>query len=149
VRQKPLSFVMGSFSSAQAARVAGLSLHMVDYLCRNEIVIPSTPVLRGRGRTRRYTYADIILLKIVSRLLDQGISVLRCKKSLTALRRRNPNTPRLVSKKYFVTDGVEIFLQNDGVLEKITSGQMAFAFVIDLLPIREQITAKLERRRAG
>jgi DNA-binding transcriptional MerR regulator len=146
---KPSTVLLDRYSAAKAARVAGLSLHMVDYLCRTEIVTPSTDTLRGRGRGRKYTYADIVLLKVVARLLNQGISVLKCKKGLTAMRRRYPNTPDLLSKKYFVTDGIEIFLQNADVLEKIESGQIAFAFVIDLCPIREQITAKLERRRAS
>jgi DNA-binding transcriptional MerR regulator len=148
MREKVPTVILDSYSTAQAARVAGLSLHMVNYLCRNDIVVPSTDTLRGRGRSRGYRYTDIVLLKIVAKLLDQGISILNCKKSLKTMRRRNPNTPHLLSKKYFVTDGIEIFLQNDGVLEMITSGQLSFAFVLDLAPIRDHVTERLEHRRA-
>jgi DNA-binding transcriptional MerR regulator len=149
MRQKPPTVIVDAYSTAQAARVSNLSLHMIDYLCRNELVVPSTRTLRGRGRSRRYTFADIVLLKIVARLLDGGISVLRCKKCFIAMRRRFPNTPNLLSKKYFITDGIDVFLQNDGVLERIGSGQISFAFVLDLAPIREHVRAKLEIRKIG
>jgi DNA-binding transcriptional MerR regulator len=148
MRRRSHRVLIATYSSAQAARVSGLSLHMVNYLCRNELVVPSSNALRGRGRSRQYTFADIVLLKVVVRLLDQGISVLKCKKSLTALRRRNPDAQQLLSMQFLVTDGIEVFLQNAGVLEKIGTGQLSFAFVLDLLPIRAEISKKLERRMA-
>jgi DNA-binding transcriptional MerR regulator len=149
MRPKQFPVILESYSAVQASRAVGLSLHMIDYLCRNEIVIPSSGALRGRGRTRQYTYADIVLLKVVAKLLHQGISVLRCKKALLALRRRYPAKSGLLQKKYFVTDGNEVFLQNSGVLERIATGQMSFAFVLDLGPIRSHVSTQLENRRAG
>jgi DNA-binding transcriptional MerR regulator len=147
--QKRSPVIVDSYSAAQAAKVAGLSLHMIDYLCRNGIVEPSSGALRGRGRMRQYQYTDIVLLKVVAKLLNTGISVLRCKKSLAALRRRYPRTSGLLRKKYLVTDGDEVFLQNNGVLERIASGQMSFAFVLDLAPIRSHVSTNLEIRRTG
>jgi DNA-binding transcriptional MerR regulator len=125
-----------------------MSLHMLDYLCRQGIVIPSGSEVRGRGRARRYTFADIVLLRVISKLLDQGISVLRCKKSLLAMRRHRPNMMRFLGKKYLLTDGVDVFLQNNGVLERIDSGQTSFAFVLGLASVREDVAAKLESKRS-
>jgi hypothetical protein len=99
---------------------------------------------------RRYTFGDVVLLRIVTKLLDQGISVLRCKKSLLAMKQRHPTMAKLLDKKYLLTDGVDVFLQNDGVIERIDSGQTSFTFVLGLTAVRDHVTSKLEpRRRVG
>jgi DNA-binding transcriptional MerR regulator len=136
-------------TATQAARVSGLSVHMVDYLCRLEIVVPSGSVSRSRGRARRYTYGDVVTMRVISKLLAQGVSVLRCKKALLALTRQRKDGSQFLSERYLVTDGCDVLLKTGGVLEAIGSGQMSFAFVLDLAPIRKHVSAKLETRKAG
>lgn len=144
------SFVADCYSPAQVARVAGLTTYMVDYLCRHGIVTPSGGADRGRGRLRQYTFADIVLLRVVAKLLGQGISVLGFRKSFLSAKQRQSNVREILSCKYLVTDGVRVYLQNDGVLERIDSGQTSFAFVMDLEPVRRHLQLQLERkRRAG
>jgi len=147
MRIKKKRAVADWYPAGQAARVSGMSLHMLDYLCRQGIVVPSGSEVRGRGKARRYTFGDIVLLRVVTKLLDQGISVLRCKKSLLAMKRRHPNMMKLLDKRYLLTDGVDVFLQNNGVLERIDSGQTSFTFVLGLSSIREHVAAKLESKR--
>ena len=57
---------------------------------------------------------------------------------------------KLLDKKYLLTDGVDVFLQNDGVLEGIESGQTSFTFVLGLSAVRDHVASKLEpKRRVG
>jgi DNA-binding transcriptional MerR regulator len=137
-----------NYSPTQVARVTGLSLCMIDYLCRHEVVIPSSNLLRGRGRTRQYTFADVVLLRVVAKLLKQGISVLGLRKSFLSAKRRRSSVRELLSRRYFVTDGERIYLQDEGVIERIDTGQLSFAFVLDLVPIRGEVARKL-RLKAG
>jgi DNA-binding transcriptional MerR regulator len=141
------SQLVESFTAAQAARLSGLSLDMVNYLCRYEIVVARGSTVRGRGRPRRYIYADVLLLRVMAQLLKQGVSVLGLRKSLAAYRRRG-NQPDIGSCRYFVTDGYNVFLQDDGRLEDMTSGQRAFAFVLDLEPVREAVRKKMSHVHA-
>lgn len=120
---------------------------MVDYLCRHGLVTPSGNDERGRGRLRRYIFADIVLLRVVAKLLNQGISVFGFRKSFLSAKQRQANVREILARKYLVTDGVRVYLQNDGVLERIDSGQTSFAFVLDLEPVRRDVTSRLERRR--
>jgi DNA-binding transcriptional MerR regulator len=126
------------YSAQLAARVAGLSTHMLNYLCRHKVVTPDGR--RGRGRQRRYSFADIILLKLVARLLQQGVSVLRFKKTCRLLESRKVNIKDLLRRRYLVTNGTEIFLRDDRILECIESGQTTFAFVLDLEPVRRKVS---------
>jgi DNA-binding transcriptional MerR regulator len=132
------------FSPAQVARISGLSVYMVDYLCRTELVVPSGNTQRGRGRVRRYTFGDVVLLRVISKLLKQGISVLGFRKSFLSARNRQSNVRDLLARRYLVTDGVRVYLQNRDVLERIDTGQLSFAFVLDLAPIRGEMAQKLK-----
>jgi DNA-binding transcriptional MerR regulator len=134
------------YSPAQAAKVSGLSTYMIDYLCRNGLVTPSGNTLRGRGRLRRYTFFDIVLLRVVAKFLNQGISVLAFRKSFLSAKERHSNVRELLARRFLVTDGVRVYFQNDGVLERIDTGQLSFAFVLDLIPIRDEVLQKLKAK---
>lgn len=134
------------YTVRQVARVSGLSTHMVDYLCRHGVVTPSGGC-QGRGRQRRYTFQDIVVLRVVARLLRQGVSVIKFRKGFLSLKQRNGNARHLLACRYLVTDGNEVFLQNDGVLERLESGQTSFAFVLDLAPVRKDVVSGLKRIR--
>lgn len=120
---------------------------MVDYLCRHGLITPSGEGARGRGRARRYTFPDLVLLRVVAKLLGQGISVRGFRKSFLAAKQRQANIRQILARRYLVTDGNRVYLQNDGVLERIDSGQTSFAFVMDLEPVRRDLRIQLERKR--
>lgn len=120
-------------------------MHMLNYLCRHGVVTPSATTAPGRGRVRRYTYCDLILLRVVAKLLDQGISVLRFRKQCCLLKSRELNLRRLSACRYLVTDGSNVYFKNDRALERMDSGQMAFAFVLDMKPVRSEVSNGLRR----
>ncbi|MBK5084612.1 MerR family transcriptional regulator [Burkholderia sp. R-69927] len=125
-------------------------MDMLNYLCRYEVAVPSGNSQRGRGKRRQYTYTDILLLRVLAQLLKQGVSVIGLRKSLTAYRKRNAVLPDISSCRYFVTDGYNVFLQDGGRLEDLTSGQRAFTFVLDMEPVREALQKQMRRvRRTG
>lgn len=128
-----------------AAKLSDLSISMVDYLCRTKIVVPTTNV-RGRGRRRIYTFAEVVVLRAISKLLNAGVGVSKLGNALKALRKYHTEiTPDSLSSLYLVTDGKEVFLrQKDDMLECLVSGQMAFAFVIEISSIRKEILEHLE-----
>ena len=58
-----------------ACQVAGISYRQLDYWARTELVRPSIRGAKGSGSQRLYSFKDILVLKIVKRLLDTGISL--------------------------------------------------------------------------
>lgn len=138
-KSSPLAPLVQDFTAAQAARLAHLSVDMVNYLSRYHVVEASGAGRRGRGCRRRYVYSDILILRVISRLLDNGISVLRLRKSLSALRERGAIKEVLV-RRFVVTDGHDIFFQDGGVAELLESGQLSFAFVLELSALRKTVS---------
>lgn len=132
-----------TYSTRAAARVSGLSIDMVNYLHRHGIVRTGSGNRTGRGVARAYRYADLLLLRLLSRLLDQGISVLRLKKCLVAFQKRGEDLTSLASKRLVATDGHEVYFGSRDVLEKLGTGQMAFAFVLELGSLRSEVRARI------
>lgn len=57
-----------------ACQVAGITYRQLDYWARTNLVNPSIRTARGSGSQRLYSFKDVLVLKIVKRLLDTGIS---------------------------------------------------------------------------
>ena len=136
--------VAAGFTIRTASRVSGLSVHMLNYMCRNEIVMPSENSRRGRGVVRRYSFEDILLLKVIKKLLDQGVSTLRLKDAFNGIRSRGGSGRELLSKRFVVTNGQDVFFQDGGIVELLSSGQFAFAFVLELESLRKDVSLQLK-----
>ena len=135
--------IKGWFTAKEAAHLSDLTFDMVNYLCRNDLISPAKGTKRGRGTLRRYFFRDILLLRVISKLLLNGVSPLRLKNNLLDLKSRGLETKGLLTTKYVVTDGFNIYFKDDGVIELLSSGQMAFAFVLELSKLREEVTANI------
>jgi DNA-binding transcriptional MerR regulator len=143
------SSVAEYYTVREAARLTALSVDMVNYLARHKVVVSSGNRSRGRGRVRLYTFADLVLLRAIGQLLERGISVLRLNKSFASAQRRGKTTSELLSRKYLVTDGYNVYFQDSGKLELLESGQLAFAFVLELDAIRISVRTGLHLQQVS
>lgn len=136
------------FGIRTAGRLSGLEPAMVDYLCRQKVLVP-TPARPGRGRDRIYSFGDVVMLRVLKHLLECGISVSKLRKSLEAVRKRHGEIKRdSVPERYLVTNGTVIYFRaSEKALEEVENGQLAFAFVIELEKVRDEVTDE-ERRLA-
>ena len=63
------------FSGRQAADVVGITYRQLDYWARTDLVRPSLADAKGSGSRRRYSYSDLLELKVIKTLLDAGIKL--------------------------------------------------------------------------
>ncbi|MGB1610634.1 MAG: MerR family transcriptional regulator, partial [Ilumatobacteraceae bacterium] len=61
------------FSGSQAAKVVGISYRQLDYWARTDLIRPSLADAQGSGSRRRYSYQDLLELRVIKTLLDAGI----------------------------------------------------------------------------
>ena len=61
-----------SFSGKRAAEIVGISYRQLDYWARTDLIRPSLADAHGSGSRRRYSYRDLIELKLIKTLLDSG-----------------------------------------------------------------------------
>jgi DNA-binding transcriptional MerR regulator len=72
---EPSTSPLGSFSGKKAADIVGISYRQLDYWARTDLIRPSLADAKGSGSRRLYSYRDLLELKLVKTLLDDGIKL--------------------------------------------------------------------------
>ena len=144
---------MESFTAQQASALTGCTAHQLRYWDKVDLVVPTIQSSGGRpGRRRLYSFRDLVALRVVKSLLDNGMSVQRVRRAWDYLRRTAAMDEHLASVK-LVTDGQTIFriAQNeDELLDALREGQLAFFVAINEITksVEEDVTKfELDRDR--
>lgn len=74
------------FSGREAADIVGITYRQLDYWARTDLIRPSLADANGSGSRRRYSYRDLIELKMVKTLLDAGQKLERVRAAFDYLR---------------------------------------------------------------
>src|SRR3954452_2404724 len=61
------------YSGQRTAEIVGITYRQLDYWARTDLVRPSLVDAAGSGSRRKYSYRDLLELKIIKSLLDAGI----------------------------------------------------------------------------
>ena len=61
------------FRGPQVCKIAGITYRQLDYWARTGLVEPGIRGATGSGSQRLYGFRDILVLKVVKRLLDTGL----------------------------------------------------------------------------
>ena len=142
--------VKQEYSTAEVVRLAGLSRHMVNYLCRYELLLPDQPNT-GYGIRRRFPFSELLMARVLAKLLNSDVSVLRLRGALETLRKKlRAQSPRNDFCRHVVISGRTVYLRapGDPVVNLNASGQLAFHFVLDHKePRRTQATAESYSRK--
>ncbi|HAU36313.1 MAG TPA: hypothetical protein DCX07_01165 [Phycisphaerales bacterium] len=128
VREKEFSV----FSSRDAIRVTGATQRQLDYWDVLGLVPASISGNPGKGRARRYSFRDLIKLRVVVTLRKAGLSLQRIRKALKIVEKWDKKSG-VWAKRNFVVMGTDIFVTTPDrqALKKVLddSGQLAFSVV--------------------
>ncbi|MFI6351000.1 MerR family transcriptional regulator [Streptomyces sp. NPDC050560] len=72
-----------------ACAAAGITYRQLDYWARTGLVEPSVRPAYGSGTQRLYSFRDVVVLKIVKRFLDTGVSLQNIRTAVRHLRGRS------------------------------------------------------------
>lgn len=75
-----------TYSGKRAAEIVGITYRQLDYWARTDLVKPSLAMATGSGSRRKYSYRDLLELKVVKNLLDAGIKLESVRNVFTYLR---------------------------------------------------------------
>ena len=117
------------YRGATACSAAGISYRQLDYWARTGLVEPSIRSATGSGTSRLYGFRDILVLKIVKRLLDAGISLQNIRTAVTHLRRRGVNDLERIT---LMSDGASIYecASPDEIVDLLAGGQGVFGIAV-------------------
>ena len=74
------------YRGTSAAAAAGISYRQLDYWDRTGLLQPTVRGAAGSGSQRLYAFRDILVLKLVKRLLDTGVSLQQIRIAVEQLR---------------------------------------------------------------
>lgn len=132
----------GGFKGAVAARAAGISYRQLDYWARTGLVEPTVRGASGSGSQRLYGFRDILVLKLVKRLLDTGISLQQIRTAVAQLHEAGVHD---LSQTTLMSDGLSVYLctSNDEVIDLVSRGQGVFGIAVGRV-LREVETSLVE-----
>lgn len=123
-----------AFTAEQACRLSSCTHHQLRYWDGVGLVSPSIQSSGGRPGVRRlYNFRDLVALRVVRSLLDNGMSLQRVRRAWDYLRREGDMENHL-SDVNLVTDGQSIFMVSDHdgeMMDALRQGQLAFLVAID------------------
>lgn len=61
------------YSGKATAEIVGITYRQLDYWARTDLIRPSLNDAAGSGSRRKYSYRNLLELKVVKNLLDSGI----------------------------------------------------------------------------
>jgi DNA-binding transcriptional MerR regulator len=112
-----------------ACAAAGITYRQLDYWARTGLVEPSVRAAHGSGSQRLYSFRDILVLKVVKRLLDTGISLQQIRAAVQHLRDRGTEDLAQVT---LMSDGVSVYecTSADEVVDLLQGGQGVFGIAL-------------------
>jgi DNA-binding transcriptional MerR regulator len=112
-----------------ACKAAGITYRQLDYWARTGLVEPSVRGATGSGTQRLYGFRDILVLKIVKRLLDTGVSLQQIRVAIQYLRERGVEDLAQIT---LMSDGASVYecTSADEVIDLVQGGQGVFGIAV-------------------
>lgn len=117
------------YRGATACTAAGISYRQLDYWARTGLVEPTVRSASGSGTQRLYGFKDILVLKIVKRLLDAGVSLQNIRSAVNHLRERGAED---LARITLMSDGASIYecTNSEEIFDLLQGGQGVFGIAI-------------------
>ena len=112
-----------------ACSAAGITYRQLDYWARTGLVVPTIRSASGSGSQRLYSFKDILVLKVVKRLLDAGVSLQNIRIAVEARRLRGIDDLAQVT---LLSDGTSVYecTSSEEVVDLLRGGQGVFGIAV-------------------
>lgn len=135
------------FTPEEVQRIVGLTEKQLDYWDRLRLVSPQRAheqkareqkVIAPKERSHRfYNFRDLISLRTLKKLVEEGIPANRVRRSLAALEEKLAQAPASLSELRVLCDGGEVIVERGGARLEPISGQFVLNF--DTRELRDSV----------
>jgi DNA-binding transcriptional MerR regulator len=117
------------YRGVTACKVADITYRQLDYWARTGLVVPSVRDASGSGTQRLYSFRDIVVLKVVKRLLNAGVSLQNIRKAIETLRQWGEDD---LATMTLISDGTTVYecRSAEEVVDLLQGGQGVFGIAI-------------------
>lgn len=117
------------FRGPVAAEVADITYRQLDYWARTGLVVPGVRSADGSGSQRLYSFRDILLLKVIKRLLVAGVSLQQIRKAIDHLRSHGVSD---ITQVTLMSDGITVYecTTDNEIIDLVAGGQGMFSIAL-------------------
>jgi len=130
------------YTGPEVCKITGISYRQLDHWTSTSLINASIRNIKGSGFHRLYSFNDIVLVKLVNKLRDAGISLQKIRialKNVNKILGKNSN----ISDVSIFSDGSSIYVltDNDQMIDLLKKGQAVFG--ISLGPVHTETEAEI------
>lgn len=117
------------FRGPVASAAAGITYRQLDYWTRTELIKPSVRSAHGSGSQRLYSFRDVLVMKVIKRLLDAGVSLQQIRKAVERLPEMGAAD---LASLTIMSDGASVYdcTSEDEVVDLVRGGQGVFGIAV-------------------
>jgi DNA-binding transcriptional MerR regulator len=117
------------FRVPEVCKIVGISYRQLDYWARTELVTPSVRDAHGSGTQRLYSFQDLVVLRVIKRLIDAGVSLQRVRKAVEYLQEMDEEASGVT----LFSDGKGVYQAHspEAVIDLLNKGQGVFAIAVN------------------
>ena len=136
------------FRGPQVCSIVGITYRQLDYWARTDLLKPSLAEARGSGTQRRYSYSDLLELKVIKRLLDAGVSLQSARRAIKTLHENVGGD--LATANLVLAGSHTVLARSDGeVVDLLKGGQGVLNMILPLGGVKDELDAAIvEFRKA-
>jgi DNA-binding transcriptional MerR regulator len=129
------------FRGPQVCKIVGITYRQLDYWARTDLIRPSIADARGSGTQRRYSYRDLVELKVIKGLLDAGVSLQSARRAIEYLR---DNLGEDIATASLVINGSgSVLVRTDGELVDLVRRGQGVLSIVALGGVKEELDAAI------
>ena len=129
------------YRGPQVCKIVGITYRQLDYWARTDLIRPSIADARGSGTQRRYSYRDLVELKVIKALLDAGVSLQSARRAIEYLRENLGED--IASANLVISGNAALLARSDGeIIDLVKQGQGVLN-IVPLGGVKDQIDAAI------
>jgi len=121
--------------------IVGITYRQLDYWARTDLLRPSISEAKGSGTQRRYSYRDLVELKVIKRLLDAGVSLQQARRAIQCLREGLGED--LASANLVLGEGQSVLARSEEAVIDLLKGGQGVLNILPLAGVVEEIDAAI------
>jgi DNA-binding transcriptional MerR regulator len=130
------------FRGPQVCKIVGITYRQLDYWARTDLLRPSLQEAKGSGTQRRYSYRDLLELKVINQMLRSGISLQSVRRAVEYLRENLGE--EIASASLVLSETESVLARSDGeLIDVLRGGQGVLNIVVPLAGVQEELNAAI------
>jgi DNA-binding transcriptional MerR regulator len=132
---------VSGYRGPQVCKIVGITYRQLDYWARTDLIRPSIADARGSGTQRRYSYRDLVELKVIKGLLDAGVSLQSARRAIEYLR---SNLGEDIATASLVINGAgSVLVRTDGELVDLVRRGQGVLSIVALGGVKDELDAAI------